>query len=86
MKKRNHCQGFADPKVGLQTGDNYRFMRQWFEPSITKIGFGSTSSLAALETGKKWFPYNKGGDFRNVMVILEYVVIWRITVQEIKKF
>lgn len=30
----------ASPCVGLQTADNARFLRLWFEPSYSRIGFG----------------------------------------------
>lgn len=50
--------------VGLQTGDNNRFLRFWQEVNIKKTGFGIENREQAQLSGKKLFPYNKGGDFR----------------------
>lgn len=49
---------------GLATGDNDKFVRIWFETSIDRIGFGIEDINQALLSGKKWFPYNKGGEGR----------------------
>ena len=51
-------------KTGIQTGGNEKFVRYWFEPSIRKIGLGFKSFEQIKERQKKWFPYNKGGEFR----------------------
>ena len=53
----------ASPKQGLATTDNNRFVRFWYEVDFKKIGFGYTSN-DAKESGLKWFPLNKGGEFR----------------------
>ncbi len=49
---------------GLATGDNDKFVRDWFETSLDRIGFGIENTNQALLSGKKWFPYNKGGEGR----------------------
>ena len=49
---------------GLATGDNDKFVREWFETSLDRIGFGIENNNEALLSGKKWFPYNKGGEGR----------------------
>ena len=67
---------YSEPKVGLQTGDNDRFVRLWQEVSFKKIGLMISSKEAALDSGKKWFPYNKGGDFRKWYGMNEYIVEW----------
>ena len=66
----------AEPRVGLQTGSNSIFLRLWWEVGQPKIGFGFSSQDAALQSGKKWFPYNKGGDFRKWYGNNQYVVNW----------
>jgi hypothetical protein len=66
----------ASPKVGLQTGDNERFIRIWHEVSYARIGFGISSANFARESGKKWFPCNKGGDFRRWYGNQVYVINW----------
>lgn len=61
---------------GLVTGDNAAFVRQWWEVSRSRIGFGHLDRASAKASGKKWFPYAKGGDFRRWAGNLEAVVNW----------
>lgn len=85
--KNNYSLGekFA-PKQGLATGDNDRFVRFWYEVSNKNIGLNCKSWDEALETNKKWFPYNKGGDYRKWYGNNEYVVNWENNGCEIKHF
>lgn len=76
----------APPKQGLATADNNRFLRMWFEPKLSNIGFGFGSSEEALRSGLKWFPYNKGGSFRRWYGNRDYVVNWENDGEEIKNF
>ncbi|MEI2834986.1 MAG: BREX-1 system adenine-specific DNA-methyltransferase PglX [Acidimicrobiia bacterium] len=73
----------ADPKVGLQTGDNERFLRQWYEIGVDNLGMGMTSREEASSSGRKWFPCNKGGNFRRWYGNQEYVVNWESDGKEI---
>ena len=52
------------PRQGLATTDNNRFVRYWHELAFDRIGFGTKDRAAARESHLKWFPYNKGGEFR----------------------
>ena len=74
------------PTQGLATADNGRFLRSWFEVSIEKIGFRHKNAASAAESGKKWFPYNKGGAFRKWYGNQEFVVNWEDDGNEIKAF
>ncbi|WP_217937601.1 BREX-1 system adenine-specific DNA-methyltransferase PglX [Ligilactobacillus murinus] len=74
------------PKVGLQTGDNNYFLREWWEVEHDKIKFDAKSIPDAVESGKKWFPYNKGGSFRRWYGNYDYVVNWENDGQEIRNF
>lgn len=76
----------ANPCVGLQTADNGRFLRSWFEVNIERIGFGQKNAASAAESGKKWFPYNKGGAFRKWYGNQEYIVNWENDGTEIRNF
>ena len=76
----------ADVKVGLQTGDNDRFLRQWFEVAHKRIGFGMKDRVDARSSGRKWFPYNKGGEFRKWYGNQDYVVNWEDDGEEIRNF
>lgn len=65
----------ASPKQGLKTGDNERFLRLWHEPSLSKC---------AMADGRKWFPCNKGGNFRLWYGNNEYVLNWENDGEELK--
>lgn len=73
----------ASPKQGLATTDNYRFVRFWPEVIYSSIGFG-LSSIEAAESGLKWFPLNKGGEFRKWYGNNDYVVNYKFDGAEIK--
>lgn len=77
---------YADPKAGLQTGDNNRFLRLWTEVDINKIGFNKHSLNMAITSGYKWFPYNKGGGYRKWYGNNEYIVDWNNDGYEIRNF
>lgn len=74
------------PTQGLATADNARFLRLWFEVNLGKIGFGCSSAEEALETKRRWFPYNKGGIGRKWYGNQEYLVNWENDGLEIKNF
>jgi len=62
--KGTRLDSIVEVGVGLQTGDNGRFIREWHEPSIDRIGLSYRSADEALASGKKWFACNKGGEYR----------------------
>ncbi|PFQ44847.1 SAM-dependent methyltransferase [Bacillus cereus] len=76
----------SEPRVGLQTSDNDRFLRFWSEIEINKVGFNYKSTEEALLSRKKWFPFNKGGGYRKWYGNQEYVVNWEDDGYEIKNF
>ena len=66
----------AYPRQGMATTNNGRFLRQWFEVSLSLIGFdlyGEEDTVGEY----KWFPYNKGGDYRKWYGNNDYVVNFR---------
>lgn len=74
------------PRVGLQTSDNTRFLRLWTEVNINKVGFKIKNRDDAQESNMKWFPYNKGGDFRKWYGNNEYLVNWENDGYEIREY
>lgn len=76
----------AQPRQGLATADNFRFLRYWWEPGPSRIGFGSKNATEAQATGKRWFPYMKGGGFRRWYGNQEYVVNWAYNGSEMKDY
>ena len=71
--------------LGMRTGDNERFLRLWTEVSNEKAKMNCTSKKEAIDSGFKWFPYNKGGEFRKWYGNLWYVVNWENDGSEIKE-
>jgi len=70
----------AIPRQGLATMDNSKFTRLWHEISLKVF---SAFSIDAEDS--KWFPYNKGGDFRKWYGNQEVVVNWENEGLEIKQ-
>jgi len=66
----------STPKQGLATGCNDLFLREWHEVSSRNIGFDLPSRFDAQKSGLRWFPYNKGGEWRKWYGNYEYVVDW----------
>ncbi|HAD69222.1 MAG TPA: BREX-1 system adenine-specific DNA-methyltransferase PglX, partial [Acinetobacter radioresistens] len=66
----------GEPRLGMATGNNDVHLRLWYEISFHKIGIGCDSRESALLTKCKWFPYNKGGQFRRWYGNNEFVVNW----------
>ena len=48
----------GQPRKGIDTGENAAFLRLWWEVSKDRCSFANSPAV------EKWFPYNKGGDFR----------------------
>lgn len=61
---------YADTKQGFKTSDNDRFLRYWYEVSLSKLFLGG------CKDNKKWFPCNKGGDYRKWYGNNQYAVNW----------
>lgn len=76
----------ARPRQGLVTGCNDAFLRVWWEPALSAQLFNASSRLEASESGKKWFPANKGGSFRKWYGNRGYIVNWRNDGEDIKAF
>lgn len=62
----------AKPKMGMRTGNNEKFLKQWFEVNSTDIG-------------KKWIIYKKGGNYRKWYGNIDYVVFWENDGYKIKE-
>lgn len=66
----------AYPKQGLATSNNDKYLRFWYEVDVSKMNVKATSLEDACESGKKWFPYCKGGSFRKWYGNRDYVIDW----------
>ena len=61
-------ENIAHPKVGMQTSNNEKFLRLWYEVNYTEFR-GSSD-------GMKWIKYLKGGAYRKWYGNLEYVLFY----------
>ena len=66
----------AQPRQGLATADNFRFLRKWWEVGKTRIGLGFTSCDETEKAREAWFPYMKGGTPLPWYGNQEHVVDW----------
>lgn len=73
----------GDTRQGMATSDNNRFLRFWAEVSFSKSNRSASNRDEALASQKKWFPYNKGGDFRKWYGNSEFFVNWENDGQEL---
>jgi len=54
----------ADVKIGMGTGKNAIFVRDWWEVGRAKIDFSLHDVCDLNSSYGRYFPYNKGGDYR----------------------
>lgn len=77
---------FGKPRQGLATGENARFVREWWEVDDQKSSYSCCSLEESVSSACKWFPYNKGGDFRKWYGNNSSVVNWEHDGQEIRNY
>ena len=54
----------SDVKIGMGTGKNDIFVREWWEVNFGEIDYSLTDISQIDFSEARYFPYNKGGDFR----------------------
>lgn len=74
--------GYA--RQGIATGENDRFMRNWYEPDFHKVACPPEKYIG--DTKMKWYPYHKGGEYRKWYGNNDFVVNWENDGYEIKHF
>ena len=79
--KNNNMNAVAQPRHGLATSDNDRFLKLWHEVEIDK-----TSVIIRDDRSKKWFPMNKGGSYRKWYGNLEWVINYENDGKELKDY
>jgi hypothetical protein len=75
----------APARLGLFTGDNEKYMRNWSEVSVGRISFGVKNTEEAKSKKVKWVPHNKGGAARKWYGNRELVVDFENDGANIKK-
>lgn len=64
----------AEFKHGMSTGKNEAVLRLWHEVTMKKICFEASSHQDLYNTGKRFVPYNKGGEFRKWYGNQDYIL------------
>lgn len=75
---------YGTARGGMTTGDNNKFLRLWTEVEFNKIGFHYSSTEQTKNSLKKWFPYNKGGEYRKWYGNNEIILNWLNDGEEVK--
>ena len=81
----NNLSKIGYAKGGMTLGDVDQFIRLSFEIPKEKFGIELTRT-EALNSEYKWFPYNKGGEFRKWYGNRYHVLNWLNNGYDIKKF
>ena len=72
----NRLGNIADSKQGIATADNNKYLRLWYEVSVENVKFDAKTHEEASLCSEKWYPYNKGGEFRKWYGNNDFVVNW----------
>ena len=75
-----------ETRNGMSTTNNNLFLRCWFEISLLKCGLGDFTRQSAKQSQRKWFRYNKGGEFRRWFGNNDYVVNWENDGEYLKSY
>ena len=76
----------AKPRQGMATTNNNLFLRLWSEVNCHSVFLHAMNKEEALSSRRKWFPYNKGGDFRKWYGNNDYLVNWENDGADIKHY
>ena len=76
----------AKPRQGMATTNNNLFLRLWSEVNCHSMFLHAMNREEALNSRCKWFPYNKGGDFRKWYGNNDYLVNWENDGADIKRY
>jgi hypothetical protein len=76
----------ADVRQGVKTGDIQRFVRYWHEVDFCNIFLDCQSREQSAHDRRRWYPCNKGGDYRKWYGNLDYVLDWQFDGDRIRNF
>ena len=84
--KEDTISSYCEPKSGLSSSDNNRFLRHWFEPSLKRINFRAKEEEDTKNYKYKWYPIQRGGGFRKWYGLNIDVLNWENNGEEIKGY
>ncbi|TCI61816.1 BREX-1 system adenine-specific DNA-methyltransferase PglX [Exiguobacterium sp. SH3S1] len=86
FSESKNIASISSPRLGMATASNEQFLRFWHEVEWQKIKLSARLREEALVSKCKWFPYNKGGEYRKWYGNNEYVVNWENDGEKIRNF
>ena len=86
FEKYEILKKYGDTRQGMATSDNNRFLRFWSEVNNNKIELDVTCEDEAIKSQKKWYPYNKGGEYRKWYGNKEYLINYEHNGKEVKEY
>lgn len=84
--KHHNLSYYGKAREGMATANNDYFLKLWHEVDNNIISFNEHSRESAVLSKKRWFPYNKGGEYRKWYGNREYIVNWYNDGEEIRNF
>ncbi|WP_426039698.1 BREX-1 system adenine-specific DNA-methyltransferase PglX [Brevundimonas sp. DC300-4] len=84
FEKSLNLADISTARNGMTTGENATFVRSWFE--VSQINTSLREGCLKKTHPTRWFPYNKGGDFRKFYGNGEFLVDWEDEGRRLKKF
>ena len=85
--KNSSIYDYAKPCKGIDTGDNNIFLRLWHEIAENKLFLPKGKPCCTDDfLHLKWFPYNKGGNYRRWYGNNEYVLNWEGNGNKLRQF
>lgn len=84
FNKEEKLGDIASPRKGNSTSDNNRLLRLWFEVNKNHLNIDAKEIKRDESKIKRWYPYNKGGDYRRWYGNKCYVIDWYDDAKEIR--
>ena len=75
---------YGESCQGMSTADNNKYLRFWHEVSVNDIFFGCSNGDESERSELKWYPINKGGEYRKWYGNRTYVVNYKHNGKELK--
>lgn len=75
-----------ETRNGMSTTNNDLFLKLWTEVDSRELGISGFNAKTAAVSGKKWFPYNKGGEYCRWYGNRSYIVNWKDDGKELKDY
>lgn len=77
---------FSEAKSGMSSCNSALFLRQWYEVDYSNTNKYCQSHGESRISGKRWFPYNKGGGSKKWYGYNDVVINWKEEGNDIKSF